>query len=561
MNLEPVRSKEEARSRGQRGGYASGDARRKKRRLREYADILLSLPVADWRKRDKIADLGIPDDAIDNRMFLITSLMNKALKGDVAAFKEIQLMDNEIERDNISELQKRKYGEAYASLWEYCKLKADKFYTEDANYLWEICDAMQSFLRDDNELLVINMPPRFGKSRTASLASQWYLGRDKTLKLIVASYNEKLSRRFSKIVRNDIQEVKSDINRVVFSDIFPNINIKFGSATVDLWGLDGNAEDNFLATSPDATMTGFGADLIIIDDIVKNAYEANHKQLLEDHFEWFTDTLYSRLEGKAKVMLIMTRWATKDLAGRVISMYQEQGRKYRLISKKAFDGVKMLNERVLNKERYDNLIQTIGEDIVRANYDQEPIDLKGRLYGEFITYKDKPQFKSIHSVCDTADEGGDYLCNIIYGLTAGGDPKAYVIDAYYTQEPMEKTENTLVEKFIEHKVEQAVFESNFGGKAFVRNIERLSVDAGNKKTLFVPYTQTKNKEARILSNATNVTRGIYMPEYWNKLFPQFYRDVTEYQRTGKNEHDDAPDCLTAICERDLSGTVSLIGQR
>jgi predicted phage terminase large subunit-like protein len=258
----------------------------------------------------------------------------------------------------------------------------------------------------------------------------------------------------------------------------------------------------------------------------------------------------------------MTRWSTKDLAGRIIELYSEQKRKIRIITKKAFDSEtgKMLNDRILDKERYDNLIQTVGEDIVRANYDQEPIDLKGMLYGEFITYNEKPRFRAIHSICDTADEGKDYLCNIIYGITDEIEPKAYVIDVLYTQDSMEKTERELVKRLDEYQVDRAVFESNFGGKAFVKIIEKQSREAGNYKTLFEAFAQTQNKEARILAHASAVTRSVYMPFGWDKLFPIFYRDLTEYQRQGNNINDDGPDAITGIVER-LNKNKKVLGSR
>lgn len=113
----------------------------------------------------------------------------------------------------------------------------------------------------------------------------------------------------------------------------------------------------------------------------------------------------------------MTRWATGDMAGRLMQMLDEQGRKYRLISKKAYNSQTntMLNPNILNKMQYELLIQTIGEDIVRANYDQEPIDIKGKLYKQFLTYNpadirtiDNPEgiitFREIRARADVADQ-------------------------------------------------------------------------------------------------------------------------------------------------------------
>ena len=118
---------------------------------------------------------------------------------------------------------------------------------------------------------------------------------------------------FSKNVRNDIQEEKADENRIVFSDIFPGVSIKRGDGAMNLWSLEGGYS-NYLATSPTGTATGFGATLLIIDDLIKNAEEANNELTKEKHWTWFTDTMLSRLEEGGKIIIIMARWASDDLA-------------------------------------------------------------------------------------------------------------------------------------------------------------------------------------------------------------------------------------------------------
>jgi len=241
-----------------------------------------------------------------------------------------------------------------------------------------------------------------------------------------------------------------------------------------MWGLDGNEEENYLATSPNGSATGIGCDFLIIDDVIKKKLEAYNIKYLNSIFEdWFTDTLYSRLEGKRKVLIFMTRWATKDLCGRLIQMLTEQGRKFRIISKKAYNPETdtMLNPNILNKFQYELLKQTIGPEIVLANYDQEPVDIKGKLYSSFQTYnrnniksKDNPDgtivFKEVRAIADTADEGEDYLCMITYGVTH--DNKAYVLDIYYTQDPMEITEKEAAKRLIQYQPNRFRPESNNG---------------------------------------------------------------------------------------------------
>ena len=305
---------------------------------------------------------------------------------------------------------------------------------------------------------------------------------------------------------------------------------------------------------------GIGADFLILDDTIKRKYEAYNKEYLRALFEdWFCDTLYSRLEGKRKIIIVMTRWATGDMAGRLMQMFDEQGRKYRLLTEKAYNPKtgQMLNPSILNKQQYDNLCLTIGEDIVKANYDQEPVDLKGRLYKRFLTYNpadirtiDNPNgtivFKDVRARADTADTGEDYLCMIIYGVTA--DRRAYVLDIYYTQDDMEITEQEAAKRLIKYNPYVFRPESNNGGRGWSRAVEKEYKKLGGVKTIFKPYTQTMNKEARILSNSSAVQNIIYFPMDWNVRYKPYYDSMNEYQRQGKNEHDDAQDCTTSIAE-------------
>ena len=86
-NLIPVRSTEEARERGRNGGRASGKSRRRKKSLREAAELYLSLPVADKRAWNKLARDGVDPEDVDNQMAIIAGLTIKAVKGDAKAAK------------------------------------------------------------------------------------------------------------------------------------------------------------------------------------------------------------------------------------------------------------------------------------------------------------------------------------------------------------------------------------------------------------------------------------------------------------------------------------------
>lgn len=429
----------------------------------------------------------------------------------------------------------------------FCNLRAPDFYKPDRKYLVDLCNDFQEFYESDDEVMVVNLPPRHGKSRTASLFVEWVLGKNHKEKIMTGSYNETLSTTFSKSVRNGILEEKVDRDKIVYRDIFPNTNIKKGDGAMNMWSLE-DGYNNYLATSPTGTATGFGCSLMMIDDVIKNAEEAYNENVLDKHWDWFTNTMLSRLEEGGKIIIIMTRWATKDLAGRALAHFKEEGKKLRHITMKAVqDNGKMLCEEVLSKRSYDSKIRAMGEDIAAANYQQEPIDVKGTLYKDLKTYIETPkEFEHIISYTDTADEGNDYLCSIVAGIKKG---EAYILDVYYTKDGMEVTEKETASFFVCNKVNRAKIESNNGGKGFARNVKRFIWEMFQTKSVVIKwFHQSKNKMARILTNSSFVMEHVYFPHDWKLRWPEFYKAITEFQREGKNKNDDAPDALTGIVE-------------
>ena len=444
---------------------------------------------------------------------------------------------------------------ARRDFWEFCKLLAPDFYMEGRNYLKEFCYALQEFYESDQRVLIINMPPRHGKSRTAGLFAQWIFGKNPSEKIITGSYNEQLSTTFSRGVRNAIQERKASRDRIVYSDIFPQTRMKKGSSAANLWTLEGQ-HISYLATSPGGTVTGFGATVMILDDIVKNADEAMNETVLENHWTWFTNTMLSRLEKNGKLVIIATRWNTKDLSGRAIDHYKSIGMPCKVILKKALqDDGTMLCEGVLDRAAYDLIVKTMGREIVEANYNQVPVDVSGRLYAlGFKTYKNPPTdengnstFEEICAYCDTADQGDDYLCCIIYGVFK---KQAYVLDVYFTKDGMEITENEVAKRIAKYEVNKAYIESNNGGRGFGRSVERLLREKYRYYRCYTDlFTQSRNKKARILSSATWCQENIIFPIGWEINYADFYGDVIAYQREGKMKNDDAEDVLAGIYDK------------
>ena len=430
---------------------------------------------------------------------------------------------------------------ARRDFWEYCKLTAPDFYKESRPFLKDMCYQLQNFYFSDEKVLVINLPPRHGKSRTATQFVKWLFGQSIHNKVMTGSYNETLSMTFAKQVRDTILEEKTK-GILAYSDIFPNTKVKRGESSANKWALEGSEQTNYLATSPGGTATGFGCNIMVIDDLIKNAEEAFNENMLNKQISWFTDTMLSRTENGFKLIIIMTRWAKRDLAGYILENYTCRHINYKAVQE---DG-SMLCDEILNKEDYNFKTKSMSKEIVEANYQQEPIDIKGRLYTQFKTYKELPEnYKYILNYTDTADTGDDYLCSIDY-MVVGDD--YYILDIICTKEAMEITEPMVAKMLTKDKVGCAIIESNNGGRSFARNVKTECKNLKNSHTNIQWFHQSANKQARIFSNSASVMAHVFYPHNWIDKYPEFADMMIRYQKEGKNAHDDCPDAITGVYE-------------
>lgn len=439
---------------------------------------------------------------------------------------------------------------------EYCILRNPEFFRRERTYQEAICNTLQMAyekkLINPNtgkpyDILVINEPPGFGKSYTASTFITWVYGQDPKAQVISVSYNQTLSLTFSKSVREAIldEEIKGDENYFVVTSFFPDLKIKYGDAAMERWSLEGSYM-SYLATSFDGSITGMRGNIGIIDDPIKNAKEAVNDAVKDSIWDFYKNTFQSRMLDGALIVVIQTRWATDDLAGRLLEHFPE--RVYELKLAALGESGTSICEDLYSTEDLLMKKATLDEDIWNANYMQIPVDKKGALYGEFKTYDvlDHDMATRVINYTDTADEGADYLCSIS-GDVIGG--YVYVTDIYYTDAAMEVTEQEVARRLQLHGVREAAIESNNGGRGFARNVLKILKSALKCfKCQVMWFHQSKNKRTRILVNSTNVMEQVIMPADWEKRWSEFASHIKKYQRKGKNEHDDAEDALTGLVE-------------
>lgn len=398
------------------------------------------------------------------------------------------------------------------------------------------------------------MPPRMGKSRTTGLFTDWVLGLDLKNQIMTASYNEVSGNSFSRNCRDIITEENHGGSKIIYSDIFPNTVIKKGNSSVSDWTVEGGYQ-SYYGGGLNSSYTGRGATVLVVDDPIKTAEEALNSVVLEKIYSFYTDTLMSRIEGKGITIIVQTRWSKKDLIGEVLANDPDS---WYVVNLKAFDETrigedKMLCSSVLDFEKYLSLKHSMSELIFMANYNQICVDMKGALYQNLKKYNELPcdennnsLFENIVCFVDTADQGKDYLCAIVAGVYM---KQLYILDLVYTQERMEITEGLVVDLLYRNNVNICIVESNNGGKGFSRRLQELLLKKYNTNRTVIKYKpQTKNKMTRILMGATWIQENVWFAKNINDRFNEFWESIITFSKAGKNKHDDAEDCLTALAE-------------
>ena len=162
---------------------------------------------------------------------------------------------------------------------------------------------------EGNVRAIVAMPPRHGKSYMISYwGLVWALEQDPTLRVGVLTYEADFAMSWGRRVRDTII---ANQDRLA-------VNVVRDMAAAQRWST-GEGEGGMVTAGVGGPLTGRGLDICVIDDPVKNAEQAHSPTYRNHCWEWWTDTVQTRLEPGASVILVMTRWNEDDLAGRLIA--------------------------------------------------------------------------------------------------------------------------------------------------------------------------------------------------------------------------------------------------
>ena len=427
-------------------------------------------------------------------------------------------------------------------------------------------EVLTRFAMGEIKKLMITMPPQHGKSEGATRRlPAFVLGQDPDKRIAIVSYNAIKARKFNR----ELQRIMDDDH---YYELFPQTllagqasyqeqgrrsrNYARNSDECEIVGYQGS----FKTIGVGGSLTGEPVDMLIMDDLYKDASSAWSPVIRQNVADWYDTVASTRLHNDSQQLLVFTRWHMEDLAGRLLEqegVYDpiENPQGWLLVSFPAIQNRPPSEQdpraegEPLWPERHslEKLLEIKGRSptVFESLYQQNPQPSQGLMYEEFSCYTDLPSRSYSVAYIDAADSGADYLCALFYKEAEDGN---YITDVLYTKDPMEVTETTLTYMLQQHQVERCHIESNNGGNLFVSNLQQRSWDMGNRLTRFNPFHQNQNKTARIFAASASVQKLIKMPLDWKKRFPKFARDLTGYLRVGTNAHDDAPDALTGSIE-------------
>lgn len=330
--------------------------------------------------------------------------------------------------------------------------------------------------------LIINLPPRHTKSEFASyLLPSWFLGKFPGKKVIQSSNTADLAVSFGRKVRN---LVSNDY----YGDVFPNVSLRQDSKAAGRWATNHNGE--YFAIGVGGTVTGKGADLLIIDD-PHSEQEAiqGDPTVFDKVFEWYTSGVRQRLQPGASIVIVMTRWAEKDLTGRLMkeALKREKREEWELIELPAIlpSGNPLWPE-FWSIEELQALKEELPVSKWNAQYQQTPTGEEGaiikREWWQSWDDEEPPKCEFIIQSWDTAftkNERSDYSACTTWGVFYKDedkkDPHIILLDAFQKRMEFPELKDKALEHYKEWEPDACIIEAKAAGAPLVYELRKIGV--------------------------------------------------------------------------------------
>lgn len=270
--------------------------------------------------------------------------------------------------------------------------------------------------------LMIFLPPRHGKSLlTTHMFPAYYLGRHPDRSIISAAYGQDLADDFGRRVRNTVSDPLHQM-------LFPDCKLVEDASSMRRFGT--TAGGSYFAVGRGGSITGRGADLIIIDDPIKDREEAQSEVLRRSLYEWFCSVAYTRLQPNGAICIVQTRWHEADLAGMLLSHNPSEWEVLSLPAIAETDEEFRRAGEALWPEQFpipmlERIRAVVGGSTWASLYQQRPAAAEGTVFKRewWGSYDQPPQFTRLVQSWDTAFKTGsdnDYSVCTTWGVATFG---------------------------------------------------------------------------------------------------------------------------------------------
>jgi predicted phage terminase large subunit-like protein len=400
--------------------------------------------------------------------------------------------------------------------------------------------------------LIINMPPRHTKSEFGSyMLPAWFLGRDPTKKIIQCSNTAELAVGFGRKVRNLVGSEQ-------YAKIFPNVSLRSDSKAAGRWSTNSNGE--YFAIGVGGTVTGKGADLLIIDDPHSEqeaAIASTNPEVYDKVYEWYSSGPRQRLQPGGAIIVIMTRWSKKDLTGRILkSAIEKDGDEWETIDFPAIlPSGKALWPQFWDIKELEVLREELPVSKWNAQYQQQPTSEEGALvkreWWKVWDNDNPPACQFVIQSWDTAftkNERSDYSACTTWGVFYLNEdemqPNVILLDAYKARLEFPELKEKAFNMYKEWTPDAFIVEAKASGLPLIGELRRMGIPVSE----FTP-TRGNDKIARLNSITDLFASGkVWAP-------PRRWADevIEEMASFPNSDHDDLVDSSTQALIRFRQG--------
>ena len=363
----------------------------------------------------------------------------------------------------------------------------------------KIAEKFQQLKDKKLKRLIVNMPPRHTKSEFASyLLPAWIMGHAPKTKIIQATHTGELAFRFGRKVRNLMDH--EDYKRV-----FKDVELSADSKAAGRW--ETNKGGEYFATGVGGAITGRGADLLIIDD-PHSEQDALSETAFDNAYEWYTSGPRQRLQPGGIIVIVMTRWSTKDLTGRLVGAQKEvKADQWDLIEFPAIfpNSGKPCWPEYWKKDELLSVKASLNEQKWQAQWQQQPTSEEGSIIKRewWMKWESKTPPNNIQHIIQSYDtayskkETADYSAITTWGVfTSEADGKVYLIllDAVKGRWDFPELKRKALAKYKEYEPETIIIEAKASGLPLTHELRQIGIPVTN-------FTPSKGNDKHVRVNA------------------------------------------------------------